>query len=88
MMLPTVATAMCISVFTAVSFIIAFHPKYAEIGALRYCGGQVYGPVPIANDAIPTGTLPLQQITAFVEGNDGELYGLTAGARVARLATQ
>lgn len=64
----------------------------ANLGAIRYCGGQVYGPVPMALSQIPIGTggTP-SQISAFVEGNDGELYvvyGLFSGAHIARLAVQ
>jgi glucose/arabinose dehydrogenase len=65
----------------------------AELGAIRYCGGQVHGPVALPLSQIPTGTGggTLSQISAIVEGNDGELYvvyGLFAGARIGRLAAQ
>jgi len=65
----------------------------ADLGALSYCGGQVYGPVPIPLSSIPTGTGggSLGQIAAFVEGHDGELYlvyGAGGGARIGRLAVQ
>ena len=65
----------------------------AEIGALRYCNGQVYGPVPYPTGQIPTGTGggTFNQITAFVQGNDGEVYvvyGLYGNSHIGRLATQ
>jgi glucose/arabinose dehydrogenase len=65
----------------------------ANLGALRYCGGTVYGPVAIPLSQIPTGSGggTLGQIAAFVEGHDGELYvvyGAGSGALIGRLATQ
>jgi glucose/arabinose dehydrogenase len=65
----------------------------ADLGALRYCGGQVYGPVPIPLSSIPTGTGggTLEQIAAFAQGHDGELYvvyGAGGAARIGRLAVQ
>jgi hypothetical protein len=60
----------------------------AELGALRYCAGQLYGPV-----AVPLSQIPapdgLSTISSFVEGNDGELYVTYGSAtRVGRIAPQ
>jgi glucose/arabinose dehydrogenase len=61
----------------------------AELGALRYCGGQAYGPVAIPLAQIPTSTGTLVGVTSFVQGNDGELYVTYGSAtRVGRLAPQ
>ena len=60
----------------------------AEMGALRYCNGTVYGPVVIPLSSIVTPT-SLNTITSFVEGNDGELYVTYGGAtRIGRIAPQ
>ncbi len=65
----------------------------AALGALRSCNGTVYGPVAVPLSQIPTGAGggTLQQIAAFVEGHDGELYLVYGGggsARIGRLAVQ
>lgn len=59
-----------------------------ELGALRYCNGQVFGPVSIALSSIQAPT-SVGAITSFVDGNDGELY-VTYGTstRIGRLAPQ
>lgn len=60
-----------------------------ELGALRYCDGQVYGPVAVPLSQITTPDGGLSVISSFVEGNDGELY-VTYGyaTRVGRIAPQ
>lgn len=61
----------------------------AELGALRYCGGQVYGPVAVPLSQIPTPSGSLSTVTSFVQGNDGELYVTYGSAtRVGRIAPQ
>src|SRR4051812_22822481 len=65
----------------------------AHLGALRSCNGAVHGPVAVPLAQIPTGAGggTLEQIGAFVEGHDGELYvvyGASGGARIGRLAVQ
>jgi glucose/arabinose dehydrogenase len=59
------------------------------MGALRYCGGQVYGPVAVPLSQITTPNGSPSQITSFVQGNDGELY-VTYGSstRIGRIAPQ
>jgi glucose/arabinose dehydrogenase len=61
----------------------------AELGALRYCNGQVYGPVSVALSAIPASHGTLQSISSFVEGHEGELY-VTYGfaTRVGKIVPQ
>ena len=61
----------------------------AELGAVRYCNGQVDGPVAVPLSQIPTPGGTLSTITSFVEGNDGELY-VTYGlaTQIGRLAPQ
>jgi glucose/arabinose dehydrogenase len=44
-----------------------------ELGALRRCGDQTYGPVAVPLSSIPAPN-GLGAITSFVQGNDGELY--------------
>jgi len=60
----------------------------ASLGALRYCRGDVYGPVAVrrADIVTPGG---LANITSILEGTDGELY-LTYGdpSHIGRLAPQ
>jgi glucose/arabinose dehydrogenase len=60
-----------------------------ELGALRYCDGQTYGPVAMSLDDVPTPQGHVANISSFVEGHDGELY-VTYGfnSRVGRLAVQ
>jgi glucose/arabinose dehydrogenase len=59
----------------------------AELGALRYCSGQIYGPVAVPLSQIPTPNGGLSAISSFVEGNDGELYvTYGGGTRVGRIA--
>lgn len=60
----------------------------AELGALRYCNGQVFGPVAVPLSSIMTPTT-LNAISSFVEGNDGELYVTYGyGTRIGRIAAQ
>ena len=60
-----------------------------ELGALRYCDGQTYGPVAMSLADIPTPDGPVANISSFVEGHDGELYvTYGSGSRVGRLAPQ
>lgn len=60
----------------------------AEMGALRYCNGQVYGPTVIQNSSITTQG-GLSAISSIVEGNDGELYITYGyGGRLGKLALQ
>jgi glucose/arabinose dehydrogenase len=60
-----------------------------ELGALRVCNGEVYGPVAIPLSSIPADEGTLENIGSIVEGNDGELY-LTYGfaTRIGKLAKQ
>jgi glucose/arabinose dehydrogenase len=66
-----------------------FTDFYATVmGALRYCNGQVFGPVSIPYSSIVSAT-SLQAISAFVRGNDGELYVVYGfSGRIGRLAMQ
>ncbi len=57
----------------------------AEVGAIRYCGGQVYGPVPMPKKQIATPTGTLGTVSSFVEGHDGELY-VTYNGRLGKFA--
>lgn len=62
----------------------------SNLGALRTCEGQVYGPVAVPLDQIPTGGAgSLGSITSFQEGNDGEIY-ITYGnaTRLGKLTKQ
>ena len=60
----------------------------AELGALRYCNGTVYGPVATPLSSI-TAAGGLSAISSIVEGNDGELYVTYGfGGRVGRIAPQ
>lgn len=60
-----------------------------ELGALKRCQGQFYGPVakPLAQ-ITPSSGGGLSQITAIVQGNDGEVYFVYGFNRVAKLALQ
>jgi len=59
----------------------------AELGALRYCNGQTYGPV-----AVPLSQIlgAPAQISSFAEGHDGELYVMYGfpAARLGKIAQQ
>lgn len=57
----------------------------AEMGALKYCGGQVKGPVAIAKSSIPTPQGTLNVTSSILEGHDGELYVTYGGGGSARL---
>ena len=59
-----------------------------ELGAIRYCSGQLAGPVAMPLSSIQS-TNGFGNISSFVEGNDGELY-VTYGVstRIGRLAPQ
>jgi glucose/arabinose dehydrogenase len=60
----------------------------SRMGALRYCNGQVYGPVDIPLSSISSPNT-VQTISSFVEGNDGELYVTFGfGTRIGRIAPQ
>ena len=60
-----------------------------ELGAIRYCNGQTYGPVAVSLDDVPTPQGHVANISSFVEGHDGELYvTYGTGSRVGRLAPQ
>ena len=59
-----------------------------ELGALRRCGGQTYGPVPVPLFQIHSPTGSPANITAFVEGNDGELYLMYDGSQLGRIELQ
>jgi glucose/arabinose dehydrogenase len=61
----------------------------AELGALRYCDGQVFGPVAVPLSEIPASHGTLDSISSFAEGNDGELY-VTYGlsTRIGRIAPE
>lgn len=82
------------SVSPALQGVFFFADFYgAHLGALRYCGGQVYGPVAVPLADIPTGAGggTLGQIGAFAEDHDGELYvvyGSGSGARIGHLTVQ
>jgi glucose/arabinose dehydrogenase len=60
-----------------------------ELGAIRYCDGQTYGPVAVPLSSIPASNGTLAQISSFVQGNDGELY-VTYGfsTRIGKLVPQ
>jgi glucose/arabinose dehydrogenase len=60
-----------------------------ELGALRWCNGQAYGPVAVPLSSIPASNGTLAQISSFVQGTDGELY-VTYGfsTRIGKLAPQ
>jgi glucose/arabinose dehydrogenase len=59
----------------------------AELGALRFCNGQVFGPVAVPLSEIPVSDGELSGISSFAQGNDGELY-VTYGSstRIGRIA--
>lgn len=57
----------------------------AEVGAIRYCGGQAYGPVSMPKKQIATPTGTLGNVSSFVEGHDGELY-VTYNGRLGKFA--
>jgi glucose/arabinose dehydrogenase len=59
-----------------------------EMGAIRYCSGQLAGPVAIPLSSIQS-TNGFGNVSSFVGGNDGELY-VTYGVstRIGRLAPQ
>lgn len=61
----------------------------AQLGAFRYCNGQVYGPVAVQLSQIPVSAGTLDSITSFVEGHDGEVY-VTYGTstRIGKIAPQ
>jgi glucose/arabinose dehydrogenase len=60
-----------------------------ELGALRYCDGQTYGPVAVPLSQIPTPEGTLAAVTSFAQGDDGELYVTYGSAtRVGRFELQ
>ncbi len=60
----------------------------AEMAAIRYCNGTLYGPTVIQNADVTTQG-GLSAISSIVEGNDGELYVTWGyGGRLGRLAPQ
>lgn len=63
----------------------------AEMGALKYCNGQVKGPVVLQKSAVPTPQGTLNVTSSFAEGHDGEIYltyGGGGGARLGKLVPQ
>jgi len=60
----------------------------SQMGAIRHCGDQTYGPVAVRLSQIQTPNGNPGSITAFIEGNDGELYLMYNSSRLGRFTLQ